>query len=109
MKSRKVKKKDLPKDSLGILNLKTNNLTKIGNIKSYKLPEEWSGYVAYQLEEITKEKEKDDDGEEEKDSISEKKEKKKKAKKVGKKTGYHVVLRNLNTQKEDTLKLFKSL
>ena len=104
MKSRKVKKKDLPKDSLGILNLKTNNLTKIGNIKTYKLPEEWSGYVAYQLEEITKKKEKDDDGEEEKDSISEKKEKKKKTKKVGKKTGYHVVLRNLNTQKEDTLK-----
>ena len=57
MKSRKVKKKDLPKDSIGILNLKTNSLTKIGNIKSFKLPEEWSGYVAYQLEEIIKEKE----------------------------------------------------
>jgi dipeptidyl aminopeptidase/acylaminoacyl peptidase len=101
MKSRKVKKKDLPKDSLGILNLKTNSLTKIGNIKSYKLPEEWSGYVAYQLEEITEEKEKDDD-EGEKDSIPDKKEEK--PKKVGKKTGYHVVLRNLNTQEEDTLK-----
>ncbi|MBD1261703.1 S9 family peptidase [Maribacter polysiphoniae] len=104
MKSRKVKKKDLPKDSLGILNLKTNSETKIGNVKSYKLPEEWSGYVAYQLEEITKKKEKDDDGEEEKDSVPEKKDKKKKPKKVGKKTGYHVVLRNLETQKEDTLK-----
>ncbi|WP_273274795.1 alpha/beta hydrolase family protein [Maribacter polysiphoniae] len=104
MKSRKVKKKDLPKDSLGILNLKTNSVTKIGNVKSYKLPEEWSGYVAYQLEEITKKKEKDDDGEEEKDSVPEEKEKKKKLKKVGKKTGYHVVLRNLETKKEDTLK-----
>ena len=104
MKSRKVKKKDLPKDSLGILNLKTNSLTKIGNIKSYKLPEEWSSYVAYQLEEITNENEKNDDEEGEKDSIPEKKEEKKKTKKVGKKTGYHVVLRNLETQKEDTLK-----
>ena len=83
MKSRKVKKKDLPKDSLGILNLKTNSLTKIGNIKSYILPEEWSGYLAYQLEEISKEKEKDDDGEEENDSIPEKNEKKKEPKKSG--------------------------
>ncbi len=82
MKSRKVKKKDLPKDSLGILNLKTNSLTKIGNIKSYKLPEEWSGYVAYQLEEINKKKEKDEDGEEEKDSIPDKKERKRKPKKL---------------------------
>lgn len=104
MKSRKVKKKDLPKDSLGILNLKTNSLTKIGNVKSYKLPEEWSGYVAYQLEEITEKKEKDDDGEEEKESVPKGKEKKNKPKKVGKKNGYHVVLRNLDTQKEDTLK-----
>lgn len=103
MKSRKVKKKDLPKDSLGILNLKTNSLTKIGNIKKYKLPEEWTGYVAYQLEEIKKEKTKDTtDVEVEKDSVPDKKEKK--SKKVGKKNGYHVVLRNLTNQKEDTLK-----
>ena len=96
MKSRKVKKKDLPKDSLGIFNLNLNDLVKIGNVKSYKSPKEWSGYVAYTLEEIKKE--------EEKDSLSEKKEKKKKPKKVGKKNGYHVVLRNLETNKEDTLK-----
>ncbi len=100
MKSRKIKKKDLPKDSLGILNLNTKALIKIGNIKSYQLPEEWSGYVAYQLEEITNKKEDEED--EENDSIPEKKDKK--PKKVGKKTGYHVVLRNLETQKEDTLK-----
>ncbi|MBD0777625.1 S9 family peptidase [Maribacter sp. ANRC-HE7] len=101
MKSRKVKKKDLPKDSLGILNIKTKSLIKIGNVKSYKIPEEWSGYVAYQLEEIKKEKEKDADGGIAKTSIPENK---KKSKKDGKKTAYHVVLRNLDTQKEDTLK-----
>ena len=99
MKSRKVKKKDLPKDSLGIFNLTTGKLIKVAPIKSYKVPEKWSGYIAYMLEEI-KENKKD----EEKDSLQEKKEKKKKVKKVGKKNGYHVVLRNLETQKEDTLK-----
>lgn len=99
LKSRKVKKKDLPKDSLGILNLRTKDLVKIANVKSYKIPEEWSGYVAYSLEEIKAKKKGKT-----KDSISEEKEKKKKSKKVGKKNGYHVVLRNLDTKKEDTLK-----
>ncbi|TMM58678.1 S9 family peptidase [Maribacter algarum] len=99
MKSRKVKKKNLPKDSLGILNLATGKLIKVAPIKSYKIPEKWSGYIAYMLEEI-KEKKK----EEPKDSLQEKEKKKKKPKKVGKKNGYHVVLRNLETQKEDTLK-----
>ncbi len=99
MKSRKVKKKDLPKDSLGIINLGTKELVKIASVKSYKIPEEWSGYIAYALEEIKGEKK-----EEEKDSLTDKKEKKKKLKKVGKKNGHHVVLRNLETKKEDTLK-----
>ncbi len=99
MKSRKVKKKDLPKDSLGILNLNTKELVKVAPVKSYKIPEEWSGYVAYALEERKKEKKK-----EVKDSLTEKEEKKKKPKKVGKKNGHHVVLRNLETSKQDTLK-----
>lgn len=99
MKSRKFKKKDLPKDTLAILNLETNELVKIANVKSYKLPEEWSGYVAYSLEEIKKKEAKKD-----KDSVPDKKDKKKKGKKVGKKNGHHVVLRNLETQVEDTLK-----
>ena len=95
MKSRKFKKKDLPKDTLAILHLETKNLVKIANVKTYKLPDEWSGYVAYSLEDV---KEKN------KDSVQEKKEKKETPKKVGKKNGYHVVLRNLESQKEDTLK-----
>ncbi len=99
MKSRKVKKKDLPKDTLAILNFETNELVKIANVKSYKLPEEWSGYVAYSLEDVAKKEEKKDN-----DSIPEKKEKKKKGKKISKKNGYHVVLRNLETNVEDTLK-----
>ena len=94
MKSRKVKKKDLPKDSLAILNLNTKKLTKIAAIKSYKIPKEWSGYIAYELEEIKK-------NDKSKDTLAKKK---KKSKKVGKQNGYHVVLRNLETNKEDTLK-----
>lgn len=97
MKSRKVKKKDLPKDSLGILNLSTKELTKIPRVKSFQTPEEWSGHVAYALE-----KTKEDSKKKEKDSTDTKKDKK--AKKVSKKNGYHVVLRNLRTKKEDTLK-----
>jgi dipeptidyl aminopeptidase/acylaminoacyl peptidase len=95
MKSRKIKKADLPKDSLGILNLKTNELTKIAQVKSYHLPEKWSGYVAYYLDEIKEEMKKD--------TLTDGKEKNKKPKKVDKKNGYHLVLRNLNTNEQDTL------
>ena len=101
MQRRKIKKDKLPKDSLGVYNLKTKALQKIGNIKSFKLPEKWSGCLAYQLEEIKKEKKKK---EEEKDSVSESKKKKDKPKKVGKKTGYHLVVLNLETNAQDTLK-----
>jgi len=96
MKKRKVKKSKLPKDSLGIFNLESQSLTKVGNIKSYKLPEKWSGYLAYQLEDIKKE---------EKDTLQkEGKKKKDKPKKIGKKTGYHLVVLNLKTKVEDTIK-----
>ena len=47
MKRRKVKKKDMPKDSLGIYNLVERSLFKIPDVKSYKIPEKWSGHVAY--------------------------------------------------------------
>ncbi|MEO0571429.1 MAG: S9 family peptidase, partial [Bacteroidota bacterium] len=99
MKKRKVKKDKLPKDSLGIFNLGNQTLSKVGNIKSYKLPEKWSGYLAYQLEDIKKEKK-----EEKKDTLQKDKNKKDKPKKVGKKTGYHLVVLNLETKAEDTIK-----
>ena len=88
LKRKKVKKNKLPKDSLGIYDLKIKSLTKIGNIKSYKTPLKWSGYVAYQFE-INQEK---------KDA----KKKNKKAKKVSKENGYHLVLINLASKKRDT-------
>ena len=42
----------MPKDSIGIFNLSQKSLEKIANIKSYKLPEKWSNYIAYTLENV---------------------------------------------------------
>ena len=106
MKRRKVKKNDLPKDTLAIYSLGSKTLTKVGNIKSYKIPEKWAGYVAYQLEEIKVEKKKEGDDEEA--EPKEKKAKKKSLKKVGKDNGYHLVLRNLSTGNQDTIKYVTS-
>ncbi|MBT8291017.1 MAG: hypothetical protein KJO93_09275, partial [Muriicola sp.] len=96
MKRRKVKKKDMPKDSMGIYHLGTGELEKFGNIKSYKVPEKWSGYIAYQLEEIEVPKDTTQD--------STAKKKSKKAKKVSKKNGYHLLVRDLQTKAQDTFK-----
>ncbi len=50
LKIAKKKDDDLPKDSLGIFSLATKQLTKIPRVKSFKLPEKGSGWLAYQLE-----------------------------------------------------------
>jgi dipeptidyl aminopeptidase/acylaminoacyl peptidase len=106
MKRRKVKKKDLPKDTLAIYNLQSKSLTKIPNVKSYKIPEKWAGVVAYQYEEVKEKPQKENKAkkaEEEKSELAETGEKKK-DKKTDKENGYHLVLRNLNSLKQDTFK-----
>ncbi len=95
LKRKKVKKDKLPKDSLGIYDIKSNSITKIGNIKSFKIPLKWSGYVAYQFEIHPKKKDT-----KKKDSSTTKK----KVKKESKKNGYPLILRNLVTKKQDTFK-----
>ena len=95
----KVKKDKLPKDSLGIYNIATKELIKFPNLKSYKLPEKWTGYVAYYSEDVKEKKKISDE-----DSTSVKKDDKKKAKKVGKKNGYQLVLFNLANKVQDTFK-----
>ncbi|WP_456377629.1 alpha/beta hydrolase family protein [Lutibacter sp.] len=97
LKRKKVKKTKLPKDTLGIYNLSTGVLSKIGNIKSYKIPKKWNGYVGYLLEKIATKKKKDT-------TKSKKKKDKKKVKKVGKDNGYHLVIKDLNSVKQDTFK-----
>ncbi|MCB0474156.1 MAG: S9 family peptidase [Flavobacteriaceae bacterium] len=98
LKRKKVKEDRMPKDSLGIFNLGDRTLTKIGTIKSYKIPLKWSGYIAYQLDTIKPEK-----AAAKNDSTSQKGTKKK-IKEVGKDNGYHLVLRNLATKAQDTFR-----
>jgi dipeptidyl aminopeptidase/acylaminoacyl peptidase len=100
LKIAKKKEDDLPKDSLGIFSLATKKLTKIARVKSFKLPEEGSGWVAYQLEkelpDTTKKgkrtAEKKADDQDPADEDTPKKEDK----------GTTIVLRNLLTNREYT-------
>ena len=103
MKRRKVKKSKMPKDTLAVFDLKTKTLTKIANVKSYKVPQKWAGFVAYTLHDVKKAKTKT---KESKDGTTSKKQVKK-SKKVSTKNGYHLVVRNLATQKEDTIQFVK--
>lgn len=101
MKRRKVKKKDFPKDSLLIYNIKNKSIQKIPNVKSHRMPEEWSGIVAYMLEPA---KAKKKAAKPKKKDTTATKKPKKKIKKVSKANGYHLVVRQLASGKEDTLK-----
>ena len=101
LKRKKVKKDKMPKDTLAIYDLQKNSLMKIANVQSYKLPEKWSGYVAYMLEDIVNPVKKDA-------KATTDKTKKKKEKKVNKANGYHLVLLQTENQKQDTLKFVTS-
>ncbi|MDP3313389.1 S9 family peptidase [Lutibacter sp.] len=101
LKRLKVKKNKIPKDTLGIYNLNNQTFTKIGNVKSYKIPSKWSGFVAYLLDEVEPSK-KVKKGEEKKPENESKKIKP--PKKVNEDNGYHLVLRNLITTRQDTFK-----
>jgi len=48
-KARKAKKKpeEMPKNALGIMDLSTGNVTRVERIKSFQVPEEGVGYIAY--------------------------------------------------------------
>lgn len=53
LRQAKIKKKkadEMPKDTLGLVNLATNQVTKIARVKSFKFPEEGSGVMAYLTE-----------------------------------------------------------
>ena len=95
MKRRKVKKSKFVKDTLMIYTMASKSLKKIPNVKGYDVPQKWSGIVAYYMENIPSKKGKSD---------KTKTKSKKKVKSVSKTNGYHLVIRNLETQKEDTLR-----
>lgn len=88
LKRQKTKKEEMPKDTLAILNLASNELMKIPMVRGYQIPEKWSGYIAYQLDpEAVFYEEKED--------------------KPSAKKGFHTILRNLASGEQDTLKYVK--
>lgn len=70
VKDKKLKKDKLAKDSLYLVNLSTNKIEKIANVKSYKAPFKGGSFVAYlfeNLKEKSADSPKDDDKDEAKD------------------------------------------
>ena len=70
VKDKKLKKDKLTKDSLYIINLSTNKIEKIANVKSYKAPFKGGSFVAYLLENLkdkSTDSPKDDDKDDAKD------------------------------------------
>src|SRR3989441_6109193 len=51
-KAKKEKKKpeDMPKNSLGIMDLSSGQVVRIEKVKSFQVPEDGSGFIAYLLE-----------------------------------------------------------
>ena len=95
MKRRKVKRDKMPNDTLAVYNLKNGSITKIPNYQSHKIPVKWGGTLAYQLKPEKSKKSIDSDTT---NSV------KKKAKPQNKENGYHLILRNLSTEKQDTFR-----
>ncbi|MDR0823912.1 MAG: prolyl oligopeptidase family serine peptidase [Prevotella sp.] len=79
-KIKKTADEKMPKDSLAIISLEKFSLTKIPNVKSYKIGKDYSDYAAYNLDDTLKVKDKKD---------------------IKAST---LILRNILTCKEDTLK-----
>lgn len=91
MKRRKIKEENMPKDTLGIFNLATANVTLIPDVQSYKIPLKGSGWLAYLLETAPKDTTKADTTKAEV-----------KVKKESKKNGHRLVLRKTATNTQDT-------
>ncbi len=66
LKLKKVKKDKMPKNKLALYSMDSKTVDLIENLKSYKLPKNWSGYVAYQVESGKKEEAKGDESKDEK-------------------------------------------
>ncbi len=105
-KKAKKKKEDMPKDSLGIWHLSNGELIKIAKVKSFKLPEEESNWIAWHLEKIYPEKpdkkadNKELSEEEKKAEAKKEKERKEKVKKLKKAKGTDLIIYNPETKKE---------
>ena len=97
LKRRKTKKEKMPQDTLAVFYPASNTLQRVAPVKDYKVPEKWSGTIAYRLDAIRIVA-----GQEKADTV--KADKKSKAKKVGKDNGFHLVLLDLESQSTDTFR-----
>lgn len=89
MKRRKVDKADMPKDSLSIFYLNQSKIAQVYPVKNYQVPTKYGGYVAYLL--TPKGSKKDSTILSELD------------REESKENGSRLIVRNINTEKEDTL------
>ncbi|HAS43755.1 MAG TPA: S9 family peptidase [Microscillaceae bacterium] len=111
LRRRKTKKNRLPKDSLGIYDLSKDQLVKVPRVRSFKMPKKAGKWLAYQLEAPKPKKRKkgvkkkgkaSPDKTGAKKKVNKKRKKKAKKKRENKKNGAKLVLRNLQTGKQDT-------
>jgi dipeptidyl aminopeptidase/acylaminoacyl peptidase len=110
LRRRKVKDDDLPKDTLGILNLETGQLEQIPRLRNFTVPEKWDAWIAYQYEAAptpkpaakdTSKINRDTAKVREKPAVASKKAKK--PKKEDKENGYRLVIRNTRSGLSDTI------
>ena len=95
----KKKKDQMPKDSLGMVDLKDGSIKKVARVKSFKMPENAGGWIAWlQHKEEKKDGAKDKD--KKKKSAEKSKESTKDKKKKKKEDGTTLVLRNLKSGEE---------
>ncbi len=103
LKLKKTKKDDMPGDILAVYNIDEKNIFEVSDILDYKLPEKWSGYIAYQAKAPVADSDSDKSAEENDGDASAKKEKKE-----SDKNGYRLVLRSLNDGEEISWPFVKS-
>ena len=98
----KKKPEAQPKDTLGILDLSTGDVTRIERVQSFKLPEDAGDWVAYLLEKPAEAEEEDESDETEQESPeeSEAESEESETKDEPKETGSTLVLRTLSTGDE---------
>lgn len=104
---RKVKRDDLPKDTIAVLNLKTQSLTRYSDVKTFSVPEKWSGWLMLHKEiekpDTTKNNAKTakaESNEPDTTQVATAKTDKKKPKKESKDTGTKLAFLNLSTGEE---------
>jgi len=105
-KDKKKEKKKEPKKKLGIMSLLDGNTDVTERVKSFKLPEEAGGWVAYLKEAPEKQEKEQEEKKEEKEQEGEKKEEQKKDEEEDKKEkeyGTPLVLRSLEDGSEVTV------